>query len=115
MTLLPGMQLTRLLEDSLGSSSKCVLVVNVSPSLDNVAETKCSLEFAARARKVRRGSCVLLLAHGACFRCSLEYDAHTQRMRAGPAAVCCCSHSACVHAYIHNMSFIVRHRDIIEE
>lgn len=45
-------QLTRLLEDSLGSSSKCVMVVNVSPAAENVAETKCSLEFASRARKV---------------------------------------------------------------
>lgn len=46
------MQLTRLLEDSLGSSSKCVMVVNVSPAMENVPETKCSLEFASRARKV---------------------------------------------------------------
>jgi kinesin family protein C2/C3 len=48
-------KLTRLLEDSLGSSSKCVMVVNVSPALDNVPETKCSLDFASRARKVELG------------------------------------------------------------
>ncbi|GFH13907.1 kinesin-like protein [Haematococcus lacustris] len=48
-------KLTRLLEDSLGSSSKCLMVVNVSPALENVAETKCSLEFASRARKVELG------------------------------------------------------------
>lgn len=31
------------------------MVVNVSPSQDNVLETKCSLEFAQRARKVELG------------------------------------------------------------
>lgn len=29
-------------------------MVNVSPAAENVPETKCSLEFASRARKVRR-------------------------------------------------------------
>ena len=48
-------KLTRLLEDSLGSSSKCIMVVNVSPALNNVPETKCSLDFASRARKVELG------------------------------------------------------------
>jgi len=48
-------KLTRLLEDSLGSSSKCIMVVNVSPAAENVPETKCSLEFASRARKVELG------------------------------------------------------------
>jgi hypothetical protein len=51
-TRLPA-QLTRLLEDSLGGNSKCVMIVNVSPAYENVSETKCSLEFASRARKVR--------------------------------------------------------------
>ena len=32
--------------------SKCIMVVNVSPATENVPETKCSLEFASRARKV---------------------------------------------------------------
>lgn len=48
-------KLTRLLEDSLGGNSKCVMVVNVSPASENVSETKCSLEFASRARKVELG------------------------------------------------------------
>ncbi len=48
-------QLTRLLEDSLGGNSKCVMIVNVSPATENVSETKCSLEFASRARKVELG------------------------------------------------------------
>jgi hypothetical protein len=48
-------QLTRLLEDSLGGNSKCVLIVNVSPAAENVSESKCSLEFASRARKVELG------------------------------------------------------------
>lgn len=41
-------KLTRMLEDSLGSSSKCVLLVNCSPAADSLGETKCSLEFASR-------------------------------------------------------------------
>ncbi|KAG2439988.1 hypothetical protein HXX76_004106 [Chlamydomonas incerta] len=48
-------KLTRLLEDSLGGNSKCVMIVNVSPATENVSETKCSLEFASRARKVELG------------------------------------------------------------
>ncbi|KAF6254764.1 P-loop containing nucleoside triphosphate hydrolase protein [Scenedesmus sp. NREL 46B-D3] len=49
-------KLTRLLEDSLGGSSKTLLVVNCSPAAENANESKCSLEFAARARKVELGS-----------------------------------------------------------
>lgn len=100
------LQLTRLLEDSLGGSSKTLLVVNCrcgrvlsltfpirgigsvpqaacrperlrhahtratdshlllllllscSPAAENVAETKCSLDFATRARKVELGQAV---------------------------------------------------------
>ncbi len=53
LTLIPVPAVTdRLLEDSLGNGSKCVMVVNVSPAADNAPETKCSLEFASRARKV---------------------------------------------------------------
>eukprot|EP00798_Chlamydomonas_sp_ICE-L_P005079 gene5079-34877_t len=48
-------KLTRLLEDSLGNNAKCIMVVNVSPAAENTGETKCSLEFASRARKVELG------------------------------------------------------------
>lgn len=51
----PPPQLTRLLEDSLGGNSKCIMIVNVSPAAENVSESKCSLEFASRARKVELG------------------------------------------------------------
>jgi len=57
-------KLTRLLEDSLGASSKCVMVVNVSPAAENVPETKCSLEFASRARKVELGRARQNIADG---------------------------------------------------
>ena len=50
------LQLTRLLEDSLGGSSKTLLVVNCSPAAENANESKCSLDFAARARKVELGA-----------------------------------------------------------
>lgn len=54
--LILRMQLTRLLEDSLGGSSKTLMVVNCSPAPENASETKCSLEFAARARRVELGA-----------------------------------------------------------
>lgn len=49
-------KLTRLLQDSLGGSSKTALFVNVSPTDANAAESRCSLEFAARAKKVELGA-----------------------------------------------------------
>ncbi|KAI3409588.1 uncharacterized protein J3R85_019130 [Psidium guajava] len=42
--------LTRVLADSLGGSSKTLLIVNVSPDASNVSETSSSLNFASRAR-----------------------------------------------------------------
>lgn len=56
--LLPGclLQLTRLLEDALGGNSKTILVVNCSPAAENLGETRCSLDFAARARQVELGA-----------------------------------------------------------
>ncbi|KAL3721785.1 hypothetical protein ACJRO7_034169 [Eucalyptus globulus] len=42
--------LTRVLADSLGGSSKTLLIVNVSPDASNVSETLSSLNFASRAR-----------------------------------------------------------------
>ncbi|GMH43873.1 hypothetical protein BSKO_11807 [Bryopsis sp. KO-2023] len=48
-------KLTRFLEDSLGRSSKCLLMANFSPSAANCAESRCSAEFASRAKKVELG------------------------------------------------------------
>ncbi|XP_028769402.1 kinesin-like protein KIN-14B isoform X2 [Neltuma alba] len=42
--------LTKLLADSLGGSSKTLMIVNVCPNLSNVSETLSSLNFSARAR-----------------------------------------------------------------
>ncbi|KAF8072828.1 Kifc3 [Scenedesmus sp. PABB004] len=49
-------KLTRLLEDSLGGSAKTLVVCCVSPAAENAGESRCSLEFAARARKVELGA-----------------------------------------------------------
>ncbi len=40
------------------------MVVNVSPAAENVPETKCSLEFASRARKVELGRAKALVEGG---------------------------------------------------
>ena len=48
-------KLTTLLQDSLGGSSKTFMIVNVSPDANSVQETKCTLEFGERARRVELG------------------------------------------------------------
>ncbi|XP_073289105.1 kinesin-like protein KIN-14B [Primulina huaijiensis] len=42
--------LTKVLADSLGGSSKTLMIVNVSPNASNISETLSSLNFSARAR-----------------------------------------------------------------
>ncbi|XP_076939430.1 kinesin-like protein KIN-14A [Bidens hawaiensis] len=42
--------LTKVLADSLGGSSKTLLIVNISPNISNLSETLSSLNFSARAR-----------------------------------------------------------------
>ncbi|KAL5177471.1 Kinesin-like protein KIN-14A [Glycine soja] len=42
--------LTKLLADSLGGSSKTLMIVNVCPSISNLSETLSSVNFSARAR-----------------------------------------------------------------
>merc|ERR1711991_378492 len=44
--------LTKVLQDSLGGNAKTLMFVNCSPADYNAAETKSSLEFAARCKKV---------------------------------------------------------------
>jgi len=48
-------KLTFFLQDSLGGHSKTLMFVNISPTLDNVSETLCSLNFASRIRSVETG------------------------------------------------------------
>ncbi|WOL03331.1 kinesin-like protein KIN-1 isoform X3 [Canna indica] len=45
-------KLTQILSDSLGDGSKVLMLVHISPSEDDIAETICSLSFAKRARAV---------------------------------------------------------------
>jgi hypothetical protein len=49
-------KLTHVLSSSLGGNSKCLMVVNVSPSSLDVDESNCSLTFAARVRSVELGA-----------------------------------------------------------
>ncbi|XP_023637723.1 kinesin-like protein KIN-14A isoform X2 [Capsella rubella] len=44
--------LTRILADSLGGSSKTLMIVNICPSAQNLSETISSLSYAARARNI---------------------------------------------------------------
>ncbi|XP_010277486.1 PREDICTED: kinesin-like protein KIN-14A isoform X2 [Nelumbo nucifera] len=43
-------RLTRILADSLGGSSKTLMIVNICPNVSNLSETLSSLKFSARAR-----------------------------------------------------------------
>ncbi|XP_048235976.1 LOW QUALITY PROTEIN: kinesin-like protein KIN-14U [Ricinus communis] len=45
-------KLTQILKDSLGDSSKVIMLVHVSPCVEDVGETICSLSFANRARAI---------------------------------------------------------------
>ncbi|CAM9355284.1 unnamed protein product, partial [Sphacelaria rigidula] len=47
--------LTYLLQGSLSADSKTLMVVCISPVLENAEESFCSLNFAARVRKVELG------------------------------------------------------------
>ena len=51
-------KLTRLLSDSLGGKSKTLLVVNLSPTRESAPESRCSCEFASRAKKVELGRAI---------------------------------------------------------
>jgi hypothetical protein len=55
-------KLTRLLSTSLGGNAKTAVVVAISPCNWNIGETRSSLQFAARAMKVRRCSLVQVSA-----------------------------------------------------
>ncbi|KAE8687169.1 kinesin-like protein KIF3A-like isoform X2 [Hibiscus syriacus] len=48
-------KLTRVLKDSLGDDSKTLMLVHVSPKEEDLCETICSLNFAARVKSVRLG------------------------------------------------------------
>lgn len=45
-------RLTRLLEDSLGGNSKSTLIINISPSSYNAAESISTLRFGTRAKNI---------------------------------------------------------------
>mmetsp|Transcript_24557 Transcript_24557/g.17276 ORF Transcript_24557/g.17276 Transcript_24557/m.17276 type:complete len:120 (-) Transcript_24557:72-431(-) len=45
--------LTKLMKDSLGGTAKTLMFVNCSPSVYNEAETKNSLEYATRVKKIK--------------------------------------------------------------
>jgi hypothetical protein len=63
-------KLTRLLSTSLGGNANTAVVVTVSPSSTNVSESYGSLQFAMRAKQVRRRRSVSL---SPSLRCSLSW------------------------------------------
>lgn len=46
-------KLTQLLQDSIGGSSKTLMVLNISPAESNLDETTMSLRYASRAKTIR--------------------------------------------------------------
>ena len=51
-SVLPPLQLTRVLQDSLGGSARTALIICCSPSSEHSAETLSSLRFGSRARGI---------------------------------------------------------------
>lgn len=45
--------LTKLMKDSLGGTAKTLMFVNCSPSVYNESETKNSLDYATRVKKIK--------------------------------------------------------------
>ncbi len=45
--------LTKLMKDSLGGTAKTLMFVNCSPSVYNESETKNSLDYAVRVKKIK--------------------------------------------------------------
>jgi kinesin family protein C2/C3 len=45
-------KLTHVMKDSLGGTAKTLMFVNLSPSADNVVETKGSLDFASNTKNI---------------------------------------------------------------
>lgn len=48
--------LTKLMKDSLGGTAKTLMFVNCSPSVYNESETKNSLEYATRVKKIKNSA-----------------------------------------------------------
>jgi kinesin family protein 5 len=46
-------KLTRLLQSSLGGNSKTSLIINISPHIDNIDESICTLEFGKRVKTIK--------------------------------------------------------------
>merc|ERR1711865_506774 len=56
--------LTHLLADSLGGESKCLMFINMSPSITNAAESINSLNFATRCRATELGQAKKNVSNG---------------------------------------------------
>lgn len=66
-------KLTQLLADSLGGNSKTFMFVNISPSATSAAETRCSLDFATRVRRVELGKASGKRVEGASLQASRSF------------------------------------------
>ncbi|KAK1278781.1 Kinesin-like calmodulin-binding protein [Acorus gramineus] len=62
-------KLTQILRNSLGEGSKVLMLVHISPSENDVAETICSLNFANRARAVEPNKELSEASHHLCYSC----------------------------------------------
>eukprot|EP00756_Hemistasia_phaeocysticola_P028655 Hpha_TRINITY_DN16187_c4_g4::TRINITY_DN16187_c4_g4_i1::g.6602::m.6602 len=73
-------ELTQAMQEFLGGSSKTLMFVNVSPSLDNFGESKCSLMFAQRSKKVTTHDKAILEANKDKITAKQQEMTHLKRL-----------------------------------
>jgi Kinesin motor domain len=79
-------KLTRLLQPSLGGNAQIAIICTITPAVANLEETKNTLKFASRAKRIKSSAQVgvhIKLHHGALVVCSaLHYHYYFIHMRA---------------------------------
>ncbi|CAF1186319.1 unnamed protein product, partial [Didymodactylos carnosus] len=72
-------KLTRLLQDSVGGTTKTIMIACISPSEDNYEETLCTLRYASRTKNIRNTPIVNESSPHVLIR---QYEDEIKRLRA---------------------------------
>ncbi|CAF3426388.1 unnamed protein product [Rotaria socialis] len=72
-------KLTRLLQDSIGGTTKTIMIACISPSEDNYDETLCTLRYASRTKNIRNTP---IINENSSYVLLQQYAEEIQRLRA---------------------------------